>query len=107
MVRVAIFPVRGENDVGLAGSNFADDLQFVFPIDGNISVGNVEYLVSGEVEEGCRLLELLPTNFGGSPRPQFTLGEGDDADLTTLGTEFYEGATAKQLDVVGMSAEGH
>jgi len=25
----------------------------------------------------------------------------------TLGTEFDEGATAKQFDVVGMSTEGH
>ena len=107
MVWMAIFPVRCENDGGLVGPDLADDLQFVFPIDGNISVGNVEYLVSGELEEGCRLLELLAANFGGSPRPQFTLGEGDDADLMTLGTEFNEGATAKKFDVVGMSAEGH
>ena len=107
MVGVAILPVGGENDGGLVGSDFADDLQFVFPIDGNISVGNVEHLVSGELEEACSLLELLATNLGGSPRPQLTLGEGDDADLMTFGTEFDEGATAKKFDVVGMSAEGH
>jgi hypothetical protein len=42
MVGVAIFPVGGENDGGLVGPDFADDLQLVFPIDGNIAVGNIE-----------------------------------------------------------------
>ena len=49
MVRVTILPVGNENDGGLVGPDFADDLQFVFPIDGNISVGDVEHLVSGEL----------------------------------------------------------
>jgi len=64
MVGVAILPVGGENDSGLIGADFADDLQLVFPIGGNISVGYIEHLVSGELEESCSLLELLATDLG-------------------------------------------